>query len=164
MRWHELVRSTNPTAEKPGAEHEHTQQAHVRDAGRGDAAVGEGRHEVTLCLALEDRVNILQRAKRLLPAHAGDLSIYQPTLALQTLDDEVQPERELEIVVAAAKRAVVSCRYGQPGHVRVGGEEPRHLLRGRSLARRWLGVVERVLREAEQPATEHVQCMVGHLE
>ena len=43
--------------------------------------------------------------------------------ALEAIENQVQPERELDIVVARAEHALVACGNGQLGNVRVAGRD-----------------------------------------
>ena len=83
----------------------------------------------------------------------------------EAVEDEVEGERELQVVVAATEPTVMTDRHGHLGHVRMGlGEARRH--RGRSGQVRTLGrlVLEQVLAEPEDPAAQDVQGVVGQLE
>src|SRR4029077_14981457 len=83
--------------------------------------------------------------------------------SLQAVQDEVEPERELEVVVAAAQAAVVGRRGGQLADVRVGhGQRLRDRRDRRRVSADVAGVVERVLGEAEDAAPETLQRVLGN--
>ena len=83
--------------------------------------------------------------------------------ALQSVEGEVETERELDVVVARAEDALVAGRHRQLDDPREAGQRPDH---GRLV--RWgigrPGLLEQVLGEPEDPAAQHVEGVVGELD
>ena len=81
---------------------------------------------------------------------------------LEPVEDQVETERELDVVVAGAERAAVAGRRRERRDRGNGGHRPARRRRlGRRRRRR---VIEQVLAEPEDPAAQDVQRVVGELQ